>query len=373
MFSDYITQYRIQIEGYLKNCDIPFETSLKKAKNLQPLSLQEIIPLITTLDPEKRKMILDVSRIITRNIHGEKIGLIAPLYINNNCDNACRYCGMSRENKNIERKKIESYDQFANEVNWLKRFNYDTIEMVAGGCELNLQEINIYFDILDRLVQNVAFFFDTQTPEIYKIMLNKREHLTMMHWQETYVKEDYQLYHPKNTKKGDFNNRLNAIEYAINGGLKKYLIGVLFGLADPVLDVLLCISHGQYLTSTYDIQPKGIGIVRIQPTSGAEIVGMPFNVSEDSHLFYSAILRIAFPKAEMIATSRESEAHISNLLNYSATFTNVTCTTVPGGYNDITRAGIQKNGQFFHNSPTYNAVKSMVEKINLKLDPKKPL
>lgn len=372
MFSDYLTQYRKQIEGYLKICDTTFEASIKKAENSDPLSLQDIIPLILTRLPEKRKMVLEVSEKITRKNHGNKIGLIAPLYINNNCYNACSYCGMSRNNKTIERKKIENNEQFTNEVIWLKQFGYETIEMVAGSYKLDLQQINTYFDILDRMFQDVSFYFDTQSTDNYKIIFGNRRHLSMMHWQETYIEEEYEKYHPKNTLKGDFNSRLNTIECAINGGLRKYLIGILFGLADPVLDVLLCISHGQYLSSTYNIHPRGIGIVRLQPSAGAELVGMPYNVSEQEHLFYSAILRLAFPDAQMIVTSRESESHISNLLKYAATFTNATCTTIPGGYNDITK-GIQKKGQFFHNSPTLNSVRNMAEKINLIIDPMKTL
>jgi 2-iminoacetate synthase ThiH len=222
-------------------------------------------------------------------------------------------------------------------------------------------------------IENIAFFFDTLDASQYHELCHSHPDITMVHWQETYSHHDYELYHPAETPKGDFKRRLDAIEVAIHAGLRKYAIGVLFGLAEPQRDVLLCIAHGHYLADTFGIPPSAFGLVRLQPSDGAELVDMPWRVCEELQLFLAAILRLAFADAEIIVTSREAPQQVESLLRVAATFTNATCTTVPGGYSRHVGTGILRNGQFYHGSPTFASVKKLVQRIGLRLNPSRPL
>jgi 2-iminoacetate synthase len=347
---------------------------LRKAEAGLPLSLDELAVLITLSEQPERERVLAAAARRTRQVHGDAIGLIAPLYIDNHCHNSCTYCGMRRENKALVRGRIQSHDDFKEEVRILSQLGYRTVELVAGGIPLNMDTIGEYIETMERFqIENVAFFFDTLDAAQYRVLAEAHGDVTMIHWQETYCRTDYALYHPPQTPKGNFERRLSAIESAVRSGLRKYAIGVLFGLAEPRRDVLLCIAHGRYLSDAFGVPPAALGLVRLQPSDGAEVVDMPHPVDERLHLFFAAVLRLAFPEADMIATSREAPSQIAALLRVAATFTNATCTTVPGGYSGKVAAGLQRNGQFYHGSPTFASVKRLVQKAGLQLNPSRPL
>lgn len=373
-FSEYAQRLREQAETLLASKRIDVASAIAKAAAKEPLGLDDLAALLKASDPGDVSRILIIASETTREEHGDAIGLIAPLYIDNHCNNACLYCGMSRMNGSLKRERIASAEQFSNEAQFLQMLGYRTVELVAGGVPLDMQQINQYINLLEMYrFRNVAFFFDTLPSHDYRTLCHANPHLTMVHWQETYIREAYERFHPANTPKGDYERRLNAIETAIDNGLEKYAIGVLFGLADPRLDLLLCIAHGRYLEERTGQAPRALGLVRLQPTEGAKIVVMPCPVDEKLHLFLAAVFRLAFPRAEMIATSREKPAQIEALLRHVATFTNATCTTVPGGYSRDVRVGLQTDGQFFHDSPTYPAVERRVKGLGLVLDPCRPL
>jgi 2-iminoacetate synthase len=374
MFSTIVDKTATSISQLLLESSKHIEEAVRKAEAGSPLSIKDLATLIRLSDKPERDRVIAAAAKRTRKVHGNSIGLIAPLYIDNHCRNSCRYCGMRKENDQLQRSYIESRKQFREEVQILRGLGYHTAELVAGSVCLNIDTINDYIETMERFqIENTAFFFDTLEAAEYREICQHNPNITMVHWQETYIRHDYELYHPLETPKGNYERRLDAVEVAIKSGLNKYAIGILFGLAEPTLDVLLCIAHGYYLTDTLGKAPTALGIVRLQPSSGAEIVEMPYQVDEQLHLFLTAILRLAFPEADIIVTSRETPEQIQALLRVAATFTNATCTTVPGGYADDVKPGLQRNGQFFHGSPTYAQIKILIEQIGLELDTTRPL
>jgi len=375
MFSDYVNRLHAEVSASLASAERCFDHAIAKAEAMQfPLSLPDLAALAKAAAPKDRGRVLAAAKKSTRLKHGTKIGFIAPLYIDNHCDNACRYCGMSRYNKHLERVRIDAESDFVEEISLLRMFGYYTVELVAGGCRLDMGKVAAFLQIMETLdVENSAFFFDTLSEDRYEVIGEASPEVTMIHWQETYMRERYAKFHPPDTAKGDYAGRLNAIETALKAGIKKYGIGVLFGLSNPCEDVLMCIGHGRYLHDKHGTGPRAIGIVRLQPTEGAEIVSMPVPVDEATHLFMSAVLRLAFPEAEMIATTRETRPHVEKLLCTAATFTNATCTTVPMGYSAKLREGLQTDGQFFHESPSFPSAKRMIRKLGLDPDPHRQL
>lgn len=375
MFSEYVDRIRAEVRDALADANPRTEEAITKAEAMQvPLGLTELAALARATAPDDRERVLAAARQCTRSRLGKTIGLIAPLYIDNHCTNACRYCGMSRTNKRLKRVRIDSRDDFAEEICLLRTFGYYTVELVAGGCSLDMDRVAAFFKLMETLgIENPAFFFDTLSLGDYETIAHASPEATMIHWQETYLCERYAAFHPAGTPKADYPARLNAIEVALKAGLHKYGIGVLFGLSDPCEDVLMCIGHGRYLHNRLGIAPRAIGIVRLQPTDGAEIVTMPVQVDEETHLFMSALLRLAFPSAEMIATTRESRQQVERLLQTAATFTNATCTTMPKGYSTAVREGLQTDGQFYHESPTLLAVMRMIRNLGLEPDPHRHL
>jgi 2-iminoacetate synthase ThiH len=64
-------------------------------------------------------------------------------------------------------------------------------------------------------VQNFAFFIDTLEAEDYKIFADPK--ITMIHWQESYLKDNYLKMVLSGPKK-DFEKRINAHESRLQAG-----------------------------------------------------------------------------------------------------------------------------------------------------------
>jgi 2-iminoacetate synthase len=99
-------------------------------------------------------------------------------------------------------------------------------------------------------------------------------------FQETYHHETYDRVHPKNTIKGDYEWRLDALSRAWEVGLDDVGIGALFGLYDWKFDTLALVRHAQYLMERFDCGPHTISFPRMQAASGIDM-GEEHLVSDD--------------------------------------------------------------------------------------------
>ena len=75
------------------------EDVIVKIENGERPSLEEASMLLRTEDETQRERIIRIADDVTRKNHGNKVGLIAPLYFSNICWNDCSCCDMSKNNK----------------------------------------------------------------------------------------------------------------------------------------------------------------------------------------------------------------------------------------------------------------------------------
>ncbi|MFH1192531.1 MAG: radical SAM protein [bacterium] len=345
-----------------KNWDVSI--ALSKIKSSEELNLLDYASLLADHNKKYRDCILESSEKITRKNFKSKVGFIVPIYIDTRCQNKCKYCGMSSEIKNLDRKWLD-YNSFLDELNIVVEMKYNTVELVAGSLNYDFGLLKKMMSAIRDKVDGSAFCFESLTEDEYKIFANYLD--TTILFQETYDEKMYKYYHPKDTKKGDMDFRLDASERAMSAGIKKIGIGVLFGLSKMEYDVLMLIEYGNYLKERYDIFPHLIGIPRLKSADGTEIRDTGFEVSDDDYIFATAIYRLAFPNAEIVASTRENPECISKLLKYSATFTNFCCSLKPGGYKEL-KDGLNTEGQFHYYSPGYNSMKNLIEKNGLEMD-----
>jgi 2-iminoacetate synthase len=67
---------------------------------------------------------------LTKKRFGKTIQMYAPLYVSNECQNICTYCGFSLDNK-IKRKTLMDFE-IKLEVAALKEAGFDHVLLVAG-------------------------------------------------------------------------------------------------------------------------------------------------------------------------------------------------------------------------------------------------
>ena len=171
------------------------------------------------------------------NASEKTIQLYAPLYVSNECQNICTYCGFSMDNK-IRRKTL-STTELVMEALALKSMGVDHVLLVSG--EANKIVDRAYFE---RAIQTLSPYFSQISIEVqpldqpdYELLQAAGTHAVLV-YQETYHQDVYKQYHPKG-KKSNFDYRLATPDRIAQSGFHKIGLGVLLGLEDWRVDSFL--------------------------------------------------------------------------------------------------------------------------------------
>ena len=121
-------------------------------------------------------------------------------------------------------------------------------------------------------------------------------------FQETYDEGRYACYHPRGTK-ASYDWRLTAPERAAEAGIRRLGLGFLLGLADPPQDLLAMARHAAYLQDRFPGCALAFSLPRIRKAP-AEFVP-PYSVDDDLLVRMYAALRLAFPEATLVLSTRE--------------------------------------------------------------------
>jgi 2-iminoacetate synthase len=342
-----------------------FSEKLGKEINelVKEFKVERFLELVNETNASKRSEILKEARNITKKFFGNKVGMLAPLYLDNHCVNDCHYCGMRKSNTGFKRRRLTA-KQLIEEIEIINSFGYRNVELVSGQLSVN-NLINLLRLVKEKVEGSVAVYFGTQTIEEYGLLKNIGVDI-LFQWQETYNQEQYCKLHPAMTVKNNFKKRVDSLNLALQYELRNFAIGILFGLAPWKEDVLKTIIHGKYLEKM-GAKIAVIGTPRFQPALGAIIQEAPFPVSDDDYIYACALYRLAFPKTHVFVSTREPD-HIRQLqLKFYGTLTNAECSTDVLGYHKLrTNSRIQQ--QFVHESPTTESVVALVSKLGKQID-----
>ncbi|MFH1282053.1 MAG: [FeFe] hydrogenase H-cluster radical SAM maturase HydG [bacterium] len=316
------------------------EKILEKSLRLQRLTLEETAVLLSVDDSECISRIFTAASIVKDRIYGRRVVIFAPLYIDNNCLNNCRYCAFRADNSLIRRKTL-NIDEIKLQVERLLEKGHKRILMVAGessGCE---------DDTVDYYVNAIKAVYDVKVGQdkIRRVNINcaplsidgfrklKKAGIgTYQLFQETYHNETYRYVHP-NGPKSDPDNRLDAINKAFKAGIDDVGIGVLFGLYDFKFDTLAMLMHIEYLERIFGIGPHTISVPRIEPAVGADFVrNLQFKVSDEEFKRIVAVLRLSVPYTGIILSTRETAKMRDELFNFGVSQISAESKTSPGGY-----------------------------------------
>lgn len=273
---------------------------------------------------------MQISQRITQKRFGKNINLYIPLYLSNECQNICTYCGFSFTNK-IPRKTL-SDKEILQEIQIVKSYGYDTILLVTGE-----HDKLVGIDYLVHAVKLIKQHFSQVSIEVQPLEQHEYELLkeagvySVLVYQETYHKEAYKTYHPKG-KKSNFDYRLDTPDRLGKAGVHKIGIGVLLGLEDWRTDSYFNALHLDYLQKNYWQTKYSVSFPRIRPHEGDLT---PKSVlSEKELLQLICAYRICFPDVELSLSSRERAQFRDTVLPYGITSMSAGSKTEPGGYSD---------------------------------------
>jgi 2-iminoacetate synthase len=265
---------------------------------------------------------------LTQKRFGKIIQLFAPMYLSNECNNICTYCGFSVNNK-IKRKTLTAAE-ILQEINAIKQQGFSHILLVTGESNHT-----VHVDYFINAIEIIKPHFANISIEVQPLSQDEYEQLqrcgiySVLVYQETYHKERYKEYHPKG-KKSNFYYRLETPDRIGLAGMHKIGLGVLLGLEDWRTDSFYCVLHLDYLQKKYWQTKYSLSFPRIRPAEGVIIGG--HHIMDKELVQLICAYRLFNEELEISISTRESEIFRNNLIKLGTTTMSAGSKTNPGGY-----------------------------------------
>lgn len=269
-----------------------------------------------------------ISRERTLKRFGKTMQMYIPMYLSNECQNICTYCGFSFNN-NVPRRTLTDRE-ILKEVEVIKSHGYDHILLVTGeanqtvGLEYFKNAIKLIKPYFSQISIEVQPLDEHEYRELHELGL-----YAVLVYQETYNREDYKIHHPKG-KKSNFNYRLETPDRIGKAGVNKIGLGVLIGLEDWRVDSFFTALHLRYLQKQYWQSKYSISFPRLRPFSGGQEPKVVMNDKELVQLICA--WRLFDEDIELSMSTRENETFRDNIIKLGITSISAGSKTDPGGY-----------------------------------------
>lgn len=308
-----------------------YQTTEKEVKNTLAKTKKSLDDFLILISPAAKPFLEEMaqnSHLLTKKRFGKTIQMYAPMYLSNECQNICTYCGFSLDNK-IRRKTLTEEEIFI-EITELKKAGFDTILLVTGEAS---HKVNI--DYFLKAVTQIKKHFSSILVEVQPLSTEEYQQLhsigvhSVMIYQETYHREVYKEYHPKG-KKSNFDFRLETPDRVGEAGIHKIGLGVLLGLEDWRTDSFFNALHIDYLQKKYWKSNYSVSFPRLRPAEG---IIEPNFIMEDSDLLQLiCAYRLWNEDLEISISTRENEKFRNNIIPLGVTSMSAGSKTNPGGY-----------------------------------------
>lgn len=281
-----------------------------------------------------------LSHRITQKRFGKTLQMYVPLYLSNECQNICTYCGFSFDNK-IPRKTL-SDEEILKEVSAIKAMNYDHVLLVTGEANktVGVAYLANAINLIHPFFSNISIEVQPLEEDEYAYLSTLGLHSVLV-YQETYHRENYQLHHTKG-KKSNFSYRLETPERLGRAGVHKMGLGVLIGLEDWRTDSFFCAMHLDYLERNFWQTKYSISFPRLRPHTSPRPEGHPSpSEGEGKGVRYMTdkeltqlicAYRIFDEEVELSLSTRESPKFRDNIIKLGITSISAGSKTNPGGY-----------------------------------------
>lgn len=291
-------------------------------------TLEDFKALISPAASPYLEHMAQFSHQLTQKRFGKTIQLFAPMYLSNECNNICTYCGFSLDNK-IKRKTLTAAE-ILQEINVIKQHGFRHILLVTGESNHT-----VHIDYFLKAIEIIKPYFANISLEVQPLSKDEYAQLqragihSVLVYQETYHKEKYRDYHLKG-KKSNFYYRLETPDRIGLAGMHKIGLAVLLGLEDWRTDSFFCALHVDYLQKRYWQTKYSIAFPRIRPAEGVDISN--YHISDKELVQLLCAYRLLNEDIEISISTRESELFRNQLIKLGTTTMSAGSKTNPGGY-----------------------------------------
>ena len=268
------------------------------------------------------------SRQLTQRRFGNTMQLYAPLYLSNECQNICTYCGFSLDNK-LRRRTLSSLEMLQ-EAAVLKEWGYGHVLLVTGEAN---QTVGVEY--LEKALHTLRPHFAYLSMEVQPLDEEDYQRLipagqnTVLVYQETYHQADYKKHHPKG-KKSNFWYRLDTPDRLGRAGIHKMGLGVLIGLEDWRTDCFYTALHLDYLERTYWQTKYSLSFPRLRPAEG--LLQPKVEMTNRELVQLICAYRLLNEEVELSLSTRETPAFRDQAIKLGITSISAGSKTNPGGY-----------------------------------------
>lgn len=275
---------------------------IKKILEKETLSKEELVFLMKAEEPNDLQLIYDKAYEIKKNEIGQKVYYRGLIEFSNYCVKNCYYCGIRKDNKNVERYNMTK-EEILQSVRWIYANNYGSVVLQSGE-----RQDSEYTDFVEDVIKEIKKIGDIgvtlslgeQSEDTYKRWFAAGAHRYLLRI-ESSTKEIYDKIHP-NDELHDFQTRVNCLK-----NLKKigYQVGtgVMIGLPgqteeDLVNDILF------YKANDIDMIGMGPYIAHDDTPMGQENLDIPSKQKRvELGLKMIAITRIYLKDVNIAATT----------------------------------------------------------------------
>ena len=311
-------------EGIYSKTAADVERALGKPQR----DLEDFKALISPAAAAYLEEMAQLSHQLTQKRFGKVIQLYIPLYLSNECQNICTYCGFSYENK--LRRRTLGTGELLREVAAIKEMGYEHVLLVSGeanqtvGVDYFVKALEVVGPHFAQISMEVQPLDEQEYAQLIEHGLN-----TVLVYQETYHREDYKLHHPKG-KKSNFGYRLETPDRLGRAGIHKMGLGVLIGLEDWRTDSWFTALHLRYLEKMYWKTKYSLSFPRLRPFSGGIAPKVVMSDRELTQLICA--YRLLDEEVELSLSTRESPVFRDHAIRLGITSLSAGSRTNPGGY-----------------------------------------
>lgn len=264
---------------------------------------------------------------VARRPGAPRLETFAPLYLTNECDAACRMCGMRGDNVALARETADA-DTVARQLAILHRRGMRGVAILTGEYRHGARRREMIARAADALRAALACGFEHVLINIGALEIDEYATLlagvprdgagrvvpqvTMCTFQETYHPDAYARAMGTNgaNPRSDFGRRLTNFDRAADAGLWAANPGVLLGLhADLGYELLALLAHTRHLAARG--MTVYVSLPRLRKASGAV---RPKGVDDDALTRVVAVLAFGAPDARVVISTREPPAMQRRLL-----------------------------------------------------------
>ncbi len=330
---------------------------LAKSLAVESLTPAETAALLNVESPQLLAEMEEAAAAVKQKVYDNRIVTFAPLYLNNQCVNNCKYCGFRRENTEIDRRILSAEEIKEETVVLAGEIGHKRLIVVYGEAPVSdvdymVESIESIYDVEVETKNGVGAIrrVNVNAPPLQVGELEKLRDVglgTYQVFQETYHHQTYDRVHPAGTLKANYPWRLYCMHRAFEAGIDDVGIGALFGLYDWKFEVMGLLSHARELEKRFNVGPHTISFPRLEPAFNAPLAQeSEYSVTDSEFKKLVTVLRLAVPYTGLIITAREDPQIRHETMRLGCTQTDASTRIGIGAYSDYSEQQVEDRQQF---------------------------